>query len=344
MQVYAQMELRDNRLPLSATPGYARRIESLGYDGLHVSETLHDPFAMALLAAEHTERITIRTAIALAFVRSPTATAYAAWDLARMSGGRFQLGLGTQIKQNIEGRYGVPWREPVERMREYVEALGALFASFGTGEPLRYEGEHYRLTRMQPYFNPGPDPSITPPPIWLGGVNEGICELTGSHAEGFITHPTNSDRRYLDEICFPSIERGATRAGRTLQDVEFVVCADMATGATDAVVAAERERLRRMFAFLYSTPPYRRALELYGWGEVAEPLRRLIRADRWDELHHLVTDDMLETLFVICRYEELPRLLLERYAGVAAGVTVSPPADRAHDEQFREVIRALQAG
>lgn len=344
MQVYAQMELRDNRPKLSATPAYARRIEALGYDGLHVSETVHDPFAMALLAAEHTERITIRTAIALAFVRSPTATAYAAWDLAQVSGGRFELGLGTQIKQNIEGRYGMPWGEPVERMREYLEALAALFDSFGTGGPLRYEGRHYRLTRMQPYFNPGPDADVTAPRIFLGGVNEGICELTGSHAAGFITHPTNSDRRYLDEICLPSIERGAKRADRSLDDVEFVVCADMATGATDEVVAAERERLRRMFAFLYSTPPYRRALELYGWGEIAEPLRRLIRADQWSDLHELVTDEMLETLFVICRYEELPGQLLERYAGLAAGVTVSPPADPAHDEVFAEVVRALQAG
>src|SRR5439155_1140290 len=143
--------------------------EAMGYDGLHVTETVHDSLAVSLLVAEHTERIVIRTSVALAFVRSPTLTAYASWDLARLSGGRFQLGLGTQIRQNIEDRYSMPWSEPVERMRDYVGAVRAVFDSFRTGAPLKHEGPHYRLTRMQPFFNPGPDDSIQAPAIWLGG-------------------------------------------------------------------------------------------------------------------------------------------------------------------------------
>ena len=137
---------------------HASRVEALGYDGLHVAETVHDALALSLLVAEHTERITIRTSVALAFPRSPTLTAYAAWDLAKYSGGRFQLGLGTQIRQNIEGRYGVPWSDPVARMRDYLGALRALFECFANGGPLSFDSPHYRLDRMQPYFNPGPDP------------------------------------------------------------------------------------------------------------------------------------------------------------------------------------------
>src|SRR5205807_9828989 len=114
-------------------PAYARRIEAMGFDGLHVAETVHDSLAVSLLVAEHTDRIVIRTSVALAFVRSPTLTAYAAWDLSRFSGGRFQLGLGTQIRQNIEDRMGMPWSEPVPRMREYVRVLGELFRVFGEG-------------------------------------------------------------------------------------------------------------------------------------------------------------------------------------------------------------------
>ena len=147
----------DPELPLAAVPAYARRVEQLGFDGLHVAETIHDSLAVALLALEHTTRITVRTAVTLAFVRSPTLVAYSAWDLSILSGGRFELGLGSQIRQNIEDRFGMPWTEPRSRMKEYIAALDALFGAFRTGGSLRYEGDHYRLTRMQPYFNPGPE-------------------------------------------------------------------------------------------------------------------------------------------------------------------------------------------
>src|SRR5579872_1161781 len=124
MRVYAGM---NPRMALRDIAGYARRVEAMGFDGLHVAETIHDSLAVALLVAEHTERMIVRTSMTLAFPRSPTLTAYAAWDLAAFSQGRFQLGLGTQIRQNIEDRYGVAWSEPVPRLREYVEALAALY-------------------------------------------------------------------------------------------------------------------------------------------------------------------------------------------------------------------------
>ena len=137
MQVYAGMS---DKVSLRDTIAYAKRIEALGYDGLHVPETLHDGLAVSLLALEHTTRLTVRTSVVLAFPRSPMLTALAAWDLAAFSGGRFQLGLGTQIKPNIEGRYSVPWTEPIGRMREYIESLRAIWAAFQNGTPLAYEG------------------------------------------------------------------------------------------------------------------------------------------------------------------------------------------------------------
>src|SRR5437773_10961849 len=220
----------DPRLPLSEVGAYATRVEGLGLDGLHVAETVHDSLAVAALAVEHTRRITIRTAITLAFVRSPTLTAYAAWDLSKLSGGRFELGLGTQIRQNIEDRYGMPWSEPVGRMRDYIEALVDLFHTFHTGDRLQHEGSHYRLTRMQPYFNPGPDYTTAPPPIWLGGVNAGICQLAGERAAGFVTHPTNSNPRYLETICLPNLRVGAARAGRDPGDLRAVAGPPVITG------------------------------------------------------------------------------------------------------------------
>jgi probable F420-dependent oxidoreductase len=340
VKVYAGM---DPRLPLSQVPAYVRRVERLGYDGLHIAETIHDGLAVALLAAEHTSRITIRTSVALAFVRSPTLTAYAAWDLARFSGGRFQLGLGTQIRQNIEDRYGMPWGDPLARLREYLGALAELFTAFQDGGRPDFRGEHYSVTRLQPYFNPGPDPGITPPPIYLGGVNAGSCRLAGELAAGFITHPTNSSPRYLEELCRPQLQAGAEQAGRSLADLELICGTQVITGVSAAELDLERERQRKLFAFLYSTPAYRRTLELYGWDELAGQLQAMIRAERWDDLATLVSDEVLDTLLIVARLDDLAGELVRRYGSLADAVVLSPLTDPAQDSALAEVIAALQA-
>jgi probable F420-dependent oxidoreductase len=339
MKVFAGM---DPAIPLRDVGAYARRVEAMGYDGLQVAETVHDGLALALLALEHTERIVVRTSVILAFVRSPMLTAYTAWDLAALSDGRFHLGLGTQIKQNIEGRFSVPWREPIGRMREYVDALRAIFHTFQTGEPLRFEGEHYRFTRMQPYFNPGPIEN-TPPPIWLGGVNAQICRLAGEKADGFVTHPTNSNPRYLAEIALPHLRAGAAVAGRAIDAMELIVGSPYITGATAAAVATEREHQRRMLAFLYSTPAYRRTLELFGWADLGERLQRMTREGRWDELSSLVTDDVLDALVPQGTYDELPAVIHEWFGGIATGVLLQPPRDTADDASMAELVRAVRA-
>lgn len=340
MKVYAGM---DPRLDLRDVGAHARRVEALGYDGLHVAETVHDSLAAALLALEHTDRIVVRSAVTLAFPRSPTLTAYAAWDLARFSGGRFQLGLGTQIRQHIEDRFGATWSEPVARMRDYLGALAALFRSFATGAPLHHEGPHYRLTRMPAYFNPGPDGSVVPPPAWLGGVNAGICQLAGEQAAGFVTHPTNSTPRYLETVCLPNLRLGADRAGRDLSELELVAGATVVTGATPSELDAERERQRRLLGFLYSTPAYRRTLELYGWEDLAGRLRTLVRSERYDSLPDLVTDEVLDTLVPTALYDDLPVLLAQRFGGLAQGVLVPVPVDPAHDRRFADVVAAVRA-
>lgn len=340
MKVYSGM---DPRMALTEVPTYVQRVENMDYDGLHIAETVHDSLAVALLAVEHSRRLVVRTSVTLAFVRSPTLTAYAAWDLARLSKGRFQLGLGTQIRQNIEDRYAMPWSEPVARLRDYVSALRALFNAFSTGGDLHHEGPHYRLTRMQPYFNPGPDPDTQPPQIWLGGVNAGACQLAGETADGFITHPTNSNPRYLEEICRPNLAIGATKVGRKVEQIELVVGTPVITGATAAEVDAERERQRRLFAFLYSTPAYRRTLELYGWEELAGRLQALIRADRWDDLHSVVTDEILDTVVPTARYQDLPGVLVDRIGDLGSGVLLPPPENPARDQEFSEVVRDLRA-
>ncbi len=203
------------RLPLSEVGSFARRIEDLGYDVLHVPETVHDPFTVAALAVTRTTRLVVRTSMVVAFPRSPMVTAYAAWDLTELSGGRFQLGIASQVRGNIVGRFSTPWSEPVARLRDYVGSLRAIFHSFQTGADLDYTGSHYRFERLQPYFNPGPIDHPAPP-IWTGGVNERMCVLAGEVSDGFVCHPTSSHPRMLDHRIRPALARGAHgRAHRT---------------------------------------------------------------------------------------------------------------------------------
>jgi probable F420-dependent oxidoreductase len=337
MKVYVAL---DPGRPLTATADYARRVERMGCDGLHVAETVHDSLAVALLALEHTSRITVRTAVTLAFVRSPTLTAYTAWDLSVLSGGRFELGLGTQIKQNIEDRYGMPWSDPIARIRDYVGALGALFDAFRTGDAVCFESDNYRLTRMQPYFNPGPSDAVRPP-IWLGAVNRGMCELAGQLAHGIVTHSTNSDPDYLRDVVRPAMTRGAEATGRA--DLPLLIASTaIATGRTDEAVAVERERQRRMLAFLYSTPAYAAGLTRRGLADLPERLRSLVRTELWDELPSVLPDSILDELVVCGRHDELPGKLAAKFGDLADGIVLPPLGDGDDDASLAACVAELR--
>jgi probable F420-dependent oxidoreductase len=201
------------QMGLGEIGAWASRIERIGFDTIHISETIHDPFSVAALALTRTTRMTVRTSMVLAFPRSPMVTAYAAWDLAKYSQGRFHLGVASQVRGNIVGRFSSEWSEPIARLRDYIDSLRAIFHSFQTGAPLDYTGRFYRFTRLQPYFNPGPldHPG---PQIWTGGVNKQMCVLAGEVSDGFVCHPTNSHPHTLTAHTLPAIAEGARRSRR----------------------------------------------------------------------------------------------------------------------------------
>ena len=332
----------DPHLPLCAVSDHARRVERLGFDALHVAEMVNDAFVVSALALEHTDRIAVRTSLAVAFARSPMQVALTAWSLARLAPGRFDLGLGTQIKANIEERFGVTWTDPIEHMADYVAAVRACFAAFAGEVPLRHEGPRYRLTRLQPEFNPGPLDGPAPT-LWLGGVGDRSCRLAGEVADGFVTHPTNSDRRYLLEACLPALEEGRRAVGRT-DGAPLVVAGGMvATGPDDAAVAVAREERRRRLGFLFSTPAYRRTLELHGCSDLGARLRTLARTGRWDAMADAVDDDVLDTVVVSARYARLADALGERYGDLVDGVLLQVPADPGHDEAFAAAIAEVRS-
>jgi probable F420-dependent oxidoreductase len=327
--------------PLDEVAARVRRIERLGFDTVHIPETVHDSLAVALLAAEHTARLSIRTSMTLAFPRSPMTTAYAAWDLARFSCGRFQLGLATQVRGNVEGRFSVPWSDPAARLADYLRATRAIFDSFRTGAPLAYHGDHYRFTRLQPYFNPG-GAEVRPPQLWTGGVNRRVCEVAGELADGFVTHATNSHPRFLREHCLPALVAGARRARRSDGGPRIVVVTRCVTAPHPDALHIARETVRRELAFLYSTPAYRPTLRMLGHDTVGPRLTDLVRAGRWTDLAAVLTDGILVDLVPEATYAELPNLLGQWYGGLAHGLALGLPPDERHDAELAVLVERLR--
>lgn len=319
--------------------GLAQRIEGLGFDTVHVPETVHDSLAVALLALEHTSRITVRTSLTLAFPRSPMVVAYAAWDLARFSPGRFQLGVGTQVRGNIEGRFSVEWSDPAGRLADYLRSLRVIFDAFGSGGRLSYDGDHYRFNRLQPYFNPGGSDTIAPP-LWTGGVNPKICQVAGALADGFVTHPTNSHPRFLRQECFPALAAGAV--DRRDGGPRIIIGTRCISAPDEAHLDEARDALRPELALLYSTPAYRPTLALTGHAEMGERLTRLVRQQRWDELPHTLTDDVMADLLPEATYAELPDRLAAWYEGMADGLVLALPPSDEHDDAVRRLVEEVR--
>lgn len=337
-RVYATI---DPRTTPSEVGAKARRAEALGYDGLGVADGVHDGLLLAALALHATTRLEVAITVLVAFPRSPTTVAHAAWDLQEMSKGRFSLGLGTQVRGNIVARYGAAWTAPAPRMREYLGALRAIFTCFQEGAPLRFEGEHYRLGRLQPFFNPGPieHPEI---PILLGAVGPKMTALAGEAADALVTHPTNTHPRYLREVTRPRLRSGAARANRDPTDVELMLAPLVATGADREQTRLDRERQRGLLSFLYSTPAYWPSLELLGCGDCGPRLRQLSREGRWDEMREMISDPMLDELLPTAPYVEIADLLRDRYADLATMITFPLPEDPALDPQVAGVVRRLR--
>lgn len=327
---------------LAEVPAHARRVETLGYDALSVPEAQHEGTLTALLALEHTTRLRVATAVLVAFARSPMLVAQAAWDLQDLSGGRFELGLGTQVRGNIVRRFGMPWSAPAARLRDYVGAVRAVFDSFQNGVPLDFHSDAYTLDRLQPFFNPGPLAS-GPPPILLGAVGPMMTRVVGEVADAMQTHPTNSEPRYLREVTRPRIEEGLERAGRDAA-IDLVAGPMIATGSSREAVERERQKARETLVFTLSTPAYWPALEHYGWLEVGQRLLAATREGRWQEMDAMVPDEIIEAFVPAATYDEIADLLLEKYGGVAQGILFPVPDDPADDAAARKAIETLSAG
>jgi len=316
-------------------------VEEFGFDGLWVAEAAHNPFLPLTHAALATARISLGTAIAVAFPRSPMIMAQTAWDLAALSQGRFILGLGTQIKPHITKRFSANWGKPVTQLREYIESLRSIWRSFQTGEALNYEGEYYRFSASAPPFSPVPNPCPRIP-IFIAGVNTGLARLAGEICDGFHVHSFHSPR-YLREALLPAFQAGR-RSGEFAEPLSISCAVFVVTGEDADAIEASKRLTKSQIAFYASTPSYRKVLELHGWADIVPRLNALLRRNRWSEMHALISEDMLETFAVVAAPAELPYKLRERYDGLldrAGFYFPFEPDDRAKRIIWQQAAKAM---
>jgi len=313
--------------------------EEAGYDGLWSVETSHDPFFPLLLAAEHTSRVELGTGIAVAFARNPMNLAQIAYDLQAYSGGRFILGLGSQIKPHITKRFSMEWSSPAARMREMIMAIRAIWDCWNNGTPLDFHGDFYTHTLMTPFFNPGPNPHGDAK-IFLAGVGERMTEVAGETCDGFLCHAFTTER-YLREVTLPALERGLTTSGRTLADLEISGPAFVVTGTTEEEMAASRSGVRQQIAFYGSTPAYRGVLELHGWGELQTELNALSKQGEWVTMGELIDDEMVDAFAVVAEPERLAPELQARFGDIVDRISFYAPY-KSDPERWRQVLADLK--
>jgi probable F420-dependent oxidoreductase len=314
--------------------------ERSGYDGIWAAETRHDPFLTAMAAASATSRIEVGTGVAIAFARNPMSLAVLANDLQLASGGRFILGLGTQVQQHITRRFSMTWTRPVARMRELVLAINAIWESWRTDERLDFHGEFYTHDLMTPFFSPGPN-KYDNPPIYLAAVGTRMTEMAGEVADGLMVHGFTTER-YFREVTLPALRRGRAKGAKTepmaLAGVPFIV-----TGRTDEQVAHAKHYVKSRIAFYASTPAYLPVLQLHGWENIHDELRQLARAGQWSSMTHLVDDDMLQAFAIVAEPDDVPAALHKRFGDGMHRICLHLP--RGVDEADTDMLRAqIQRG
>jgi len=315
---------------LKSLPDHARKVEALDYDCLWSSETQHDPYLPVAVAATATTRIKLGTNIATVFSRSPMITAHIAWDLQKASGGRFTLGLGTQVKAHNERRFSVKFESPGPKMAEAIRAIRAIWDCWQNGAKLNFKGQFYTFDVMTPFFNPGPieHPKI---PIFIAAVNPYMCGVAGELCEGMHVHPFNSPK-YLREVVHPAVEAGLKKSGRARKDFTFATASFVIVGDNERERAEQAQMVRQQIAFYGSTRTYQPVLECHGWGALTAQLHRKSVEGDWKGMADLVTDEMLEAYAVTATYDQLHAKIVERYDGLLDRTALYQPYQPKQDD------------
>jgi probable F420-dependent oxidoreductase len=289
----------------------AKALEELGYSGIMTAETSHDPFFPLVVAAMATQRIELMTGIAVAFARTPMILANIGHDLNAVSKGRFVLGIGSQIRPHIAKRFSMPWSAPAARMREFILAMRAIWATWHEGKPLEFAGRFYTHTLMTPFFTPTNN-EYGAPKVFLAAVGPMMTEVAGEVADGVIIHAFTTEK-YLRETTLPALERGFARAGKSRKDFEISYPVFVVTGKDDKAIEAAKVATRRQIAFYGSTPAYKPVLDSIGVGDLQSDLNSMSKQGRWEEMGQLITDDIVKEFAVVGPPSSIAGQIKSRY-------------------------------
>lgn len=316
MRVFGTVPQEDLRRVAAA----ARSLEAEGYDGIVAMENKHDPFLALAVSGAASDRIELHTAVAIAFARTPMASAEVGWDLAGATGGRFVLGLGSQVRAHNERRFSVPWSPPAPRMREYVQVLRAIWRCWKTGEKPAYEGEHYRFTLMTPNF--APEPIAAPvPPVTIAAVGPAMLTVAAEECDGVKLHGFCT-RKYLTDAIMPRIAAGLAKSGRPRERYEISGGGFLATGPDEETVGSRFEWVRQRVAFYGSTPAYYPVLAVHGLEDLGLKLNALVRQGKWAELAKEVPDEVVRLFAAVGRHDEIVDAIAERFGGLVDALTL----------------------
>jgi probable F420-dependent oxidoreductase len=326
---------------LAQVPAEAQRLERMGFDTLWSFETAHDPFLPLAFAAQATTRLQLGTNIAVAFARQPMELAMTAWDLQAASGGRFLLGIGTQVKAHIERRFSAVWDHPAPRIKDYILCMRAIWDVWQNGTKPNYAGPFYQYKLTTPFFSPAPiaHPRI---PVYLAGVNPAMARAGGEVADGFHIHPMHSVR-YLKEVLRPAIDEGAKTRGKRVDDLDLTAPVFVVTGETEEETRKVGRMVKEQLAFYASTPNYRAVLDLHGWAAAGEALNKKIRAGDFATLADGVSDEMLHTFALVAPPDQVPQALHQRLAGLVQRTSIYFPVPKTDPEaKWKSIIEAFR--
>lgn len=300
----------------------AARLEAIGYDVLTAQENRHDPYLPMAVAAVTTTSATLATSVAIAFPRSPMVAANVGWDLQRASRGRFELGLGSQVKGHNERRFSVPWSAPAPRMEEYVSAVKAIWRTWHEGDPLAFDGDHYRFSLMTPNFTPEPLPDgVAPPRVTIAAVGPAMLRVAGRVADGVRLHPFCT-RDYVEAQVLPQLERGLAASGRDRDGFTISGGGFVATGPDDEAVAAAVDWVRYRIGFYGSTRAYWPVFEQHDLLDLGQQLNHLSKNDGWDRMAGLIDDDTVRLFAAVGRHDEIAGAIARRFEGIGDSVSI----------------------
>jgi probable F420-dependent oxidoreductase len=325
---------------LDMAPLAIDELERRGYDATFSAEINSDPFLPLVLAAEHSESIALTTSISVAFARNPMTMANLAWDLNQYSKGRFTVGLGSQIKPHITRRFSMPWSKPAARMREFIQAMQAIWTCWESGEKLDFNGEFYQHTLMTPMFVPT-NTTYGAPGVNLAAVGPLMTEVAAEVANGVISHGFTTVK-YLREVTLPAVHRGLEKSGRQREVFDISVPAMVVTGLNEEAFLQSKAAIQSQIGFYASTPAYRPVLEAHGWGELQTEANQLTREDRWDAMGELISDEILNTFAVVSEdIAQVPTLIKQRYGGLAD--TWMCTVETGDSDLQKQLVAAVQA-